>query len=108
MNVHTDQNVALKIQDKDEECPTNRYERGFYPSLQGGLGMPTLWSAGIEGHWDYLAIDLLGASLHSLFWKSGKSTMDLRSVCCIAMQVVRGGRRLMVIYINLNSFRLHG
>ena len=50
--------------------------------------MPTLWGSGVDGSWDYLALDLLGASLHSLFWKSNKSTMDLRSVLCIGMQVV--------------------
>lgn len=51
--------------------------------------MPTLWAAGVAGQWDYLAIDLLGASLDNLFRKSGKDTMDLRSVCSIAIQVVR-------------------
>ena len=94
--------MALKLQDKDDECPTNKYERGFYPSLQGGIGMPTLWSAGIEGRWDYLAIDLLGSSLHSLYWKSGKNTMDLRSVCCIAMQVVRSHFFFGGEYINIH------
>ncbi|KAJ4000384.1 kinase-like domain-containing protein [Lentinula boryana] len=87
-HVHTGKVVALKVQRVDHECPTNRYERGFYPSLQGGLGMPTLWASGVEGMWDYLAIDLLGASLDSLYRRSGKETMDLRSVCCIAMQMI--------------------
>jgi casein kinase 1 len=41
------------------------------------------------GQWDYLAIDLLGSSLDTLYRRSGKETMDLRSVCCIAMQLVR-------------------
>lgn len=50
--------------------------------------MPTLWASGVEGRYDYLAIDLLGASLDSLYRKSGKNVMDLRSVCCIAIQVV--------------------
>ena len=57
--------------------------------LQGGVGMPRLYASGVEGVWDYLAIDLLGSSLDSLFRKSGKDTMDLRSVCSIAIQVVR-------------------
>lgn len=87
-NIHNGQVVALKLQDVHHECPTNRYEKSFYPSLQGGVGMPTLWASGVEGRYDYLAIDLLGASLDSLFRKSGKNMMDLRSVCCIAMQVV--------------------
>jgi hypothetical protein len=42
----------------------------------------------MQGNWDYLAIDLLGASLDSLFRKSGKDLMDLGSVCSIAMQLV--------------------
>ncbi|KAJ3910615.1 kinase-like domain-containing protein [Lentinula edodes] len=88
IHVHTGKVVALKVQRVDHECPTNRYERGFYPSLQGGVGMPTLWASGVEGMWDYLAIDLLGSSLDSLYRRSGKETMDLRSVCCIAMQVI--------------------
>jgi casein kinase 1 len=91
-NVHTNQIVAVKIQYANHECPTNRYERGFYPSLQGGEGMPTLWASGIEGIWDFLVIDLLGPSLDNLFRKSGKDCMDLGSVCSIAMQVVRPTR----------------
>lgn len=50
--------------------------------------MPTLWQSGIEGNWDYLVIDLLGSSLDSLYRKSGRNVMDLRSVLCIAQQVV--------------------
>ncbi|KAF8917066.1 kinase-like protein [Mucidula mucida] len=87
-HIHTNQIVALKLQDVEHECPTNRYERGFYPSLQGGKGMPTLYATGVEGDWDYLAISLLGPSLDSLHRKSGKDRMDLRSVCCIAMQLI--------------------
>jgi len=51
--------------------------------------MPTLWASGVEGIWDFLVIDLLGPSLDNLFRKSGKDCMDTRSVCSIAMQVVR-------------------
>ncbi|EIN12763.1 CK1/CK1 protein kinase [Punctularia strigosozonata HHB-11173 SS5] len=88
-HVHKDEIAAVKLQLVDESCPTNRYEKGFYPFLQGGKGMPTLWEAGQEGPWDYLVMDLLGPSLDSLYRKSGKQTMDLRTVCCIAMQVIQ-------------------
>lgn len=87
-HLHTRQQVALKIQYVNHECPTNRYERHLYPLLQGGVGMPNLYAAGVQGAWDYLAIDLLGSSLDSLYRHSGKDTMDLRSVCSIAIQVV--------------------
>ncbi|KAF8895453.1 CK1/CK1 protein kinase [Infundibulicybe gibba] len=87
-HLHTKQVVALKVQDVNHECPTNRYERYLYPLLQGGRGMPTLWASGVQGEWDYLAIDLLGPSLDNLYRKMGKDTMDLRSVCSIAVQVI--------------------
>ncbi|KAJ7134548.1 kinase-like domain-containing protein [Mycena epipterygia] len=87
-HIHSGEVVALKVQHVNHECPTNRYERHLYPSLQGGEGMPTLWACGVEGAWDYLAIDLLGASLDNLYRKSGKETMDLSSVCAIAMQLI--------------------
>ena len=95
--MHTRQVVALKVQYVKHECPTNRYERHLYPLLQGGKGMPKLWASGVQGEWDYLVIDLLGASLDSLYRQSGKDTMDLRSVCSIAMQLVRA-----LIYFSQN------
>ena len=87
-HLHTKQVAAIKIQHTDDDCPTNRYERGFYPSLQGGEGMPKLWMAGVQGELDYLVIDLLGPSLDNLYRKNNKQVMDLRSVCCIAIQTV--------------------
>ncbi|KAL0563433.1 hypothetical protein V5O48_018633, partial [Marasmius crinis-equi] len=87
-HIHNHQTVALKVQHTSHENLTNRYERNFYPLIQGGVGMPKLWGAGVEGCWDYLAIDLLGPSLDNLFRKSGKETMDLGSVCSIAIQVI--------------------
>ncbi|RDB18061.1 Casein kinase 1-like protein 9 [Hypsizygus marmoreus] len=89
-HVHTGQIVALKVQYKDHECPTNKYERYLYPLLRGGKGMPTLWAEGVQDVWDYMAIDLLGASLDSLYrkWGGPLVSLDVGSVCCIAMQVI--------------------
>ncbi len=50
--------------------------------------MPILYGQGVEGQFDYLVINLLGSSLDNLYRQSSKKVMDLRSVCCIAMQVV--------------------
>ena len=85
MSGHT---VALKIQDRDIEYPTNCRERAIYPLLQGGIGMPRLWTAGVQGKYDYLAIDLLGNSLDKIYRENGKATMDMRTVCSIAVQLV--------------------
>jgi hypothetical protein len=90
-HIHDGTFVALKVQDVDHECPTNRYEQAIYPLLQGGEGMPRLWASGIEGKWHYLVISLLGKSLESIYRQNlqwGNQRMDLRSVCSIAIQVV--------------------
>lgn len=90
-HIHDGTFVALKVQDVDHECPTNRYEQAIYPLLQGGEGMPQLWASGIEGKWHYLVISLLGKSLESIYrqnLQSGHQRMDLRSVCSIAIQVI--------------------
>lgn len=88
VNVYNGQQAAVKLQPVDVDCPTNMFERNFYPAIQGGMGIPSLHACGVQGKYDYLVIDLLGPSLDSLFRKSGKDIMDLRSVCCIAMQVI--------------------
>ena len=99
-NPYTGQIAALKLQDVNHECPTNRYERYFYPCLQGGIGMPTLLASGVEGKFDYLVIDLLGPSLDNLYRKNGR-VMDLRSTLCIAMQVVSASK------LNLTRVGMH-
>jgi hypothetical protein len=104
-HIYTGKVVALKVQHVNHECPTNLYERHIYPSLQGGEGMPTLWAAGVEGAWDYLAIDLLGSSLDGLVKKSGQAMMDLRSVCSIAMQVVSMPYSAVPLAAEIYSFR---
>ena len=60
----------------------------FRSPMRRCFEMPRLYGSGVYGEWDYLAIELLGPSLDSLYRKSGKDTMDLRSVCSIAIQVV--------------------
>ncbi len=52
--------------------------------------MPTLYTSGVQGSWDYLAIDLLGRSLDSIHRELmlKQDVWDLRTVCCIAVQVV--------------------
>jgi hypothetical protein len=50
--------------------------------------MPVLWASGVHGVLDYLVMELLGPSLDNLYRKNGKAPFDLRSVCCIAIQMV--------------------
>jgi casein kinase 1 len=101
-HIHTGQEVALKVQFIHHDCPTNQYERKIYPLIQGDIGMPKLYAAGVQDVWDYLAIELLGPSLDSLFRKSGQDMMDMRSVCSIAIQAV-GERSFVYCQVLFNN-----
>ena len=65
--------------------------------------MPKLYAAGVQDVWDYLAIELLGPSLDSLFRRSGQDVMDIRSVCAIAIQAVgeRSSVYCQVVFNNI-------
>jgi len=63
--------------------------------------MPKLYAAGVQDVWDYLAIELLGPSLDSLFRRSGQDMMDMRSACAIAIQVVRERSLCTVLFNNI-------
>ncbi|TFK73561.1 kinase-like protein, partial [Pluteus cervinus] len=88
VHIYTRQECAIKLQYINHDYPTNKVEKRFYRTLQGGKGMPMLWADGLVGVWDYLCIDLLGPSIDSLLRRSGRDYMDLRSVCSIAMQLI--------------------
>ncbi|KIK85595.1 hypothetical protein PAXRUDRAFT_831959 [Paxillus rubicundulus Ve08.2h10] len=87
-NVFSGEYVALKVQDINHECRTNRFEEYIYPLLQGGEGMPKLFASGVQGKWHYLVISLLGLSLDNIYRNNGKKPLDLRSACSIAIQVI--------------------
>ncbi|KAG6856423.1 hypothetical protein H0H87_004642 [Tephrocybe sp. NHM501043] len=89
-HIHHGHIVALKLQDVDHECMTNKYERYLYPFLRGGKGMPNLYAYGEQDGWDYLAMDLLGSSLHSLHKSVGgpEKPLDIGTVCTIAIQMI--------------------
>ncbi|KAI0035189.1 kinase-like domain-containing protein [Vararia minispora EC-137] len=87
-HIHTGQVVALKLQHLSLYYPTNSYERAVYPLIQGGEGMPRLWASGVLNGYDYLAIDLLGASIDNMYRSMGKGVLDIRSALSIAVQMI--------------------
>ncbi|KAH7930288.1 kinase-like protein [Leucogyrophana mollusca] len=80
--------VALKVQRKRAANEHLIQERTAYRLLRTCKGIPALQASGTIGRWQYLAIDLLGPSLESLSQKIAKPAMDLRTVCCIAIQLI--------------------
>ena len=93
VNHFINQQAAIKVQEADSDHPTNKYERSFYPRLQGGVGIPTLFASGVQGKFDYLVLELLGPSLDSLYRQREPRVVGLRSVVTIALQLVRAQLR---------------
>ncbi|EGR32358.1 hypothetical protein IMG5_086120 [Ichthyophthirius multifiliis] len=59
------------------------YEGKIYQSLQGGIGIPTMYWCGQEGDYNFLVMELLGNNLEELFVQCGNK-FSLKTVLMIA------------------------
>lgn len=86
-NVHTGEEVAIKLEPLKTKHPQLLYESKLYRVLQGGYGIPGVKWFGSEGDYNVLVIDLLGPSLEDLFNYCGKR-LTLKSVLLLAEQMI--------------------
>mmetsp|Transcript_101399 Transcript_101399/g.198972 ORF Transcript_101399/g.198972 Transcript_101399/m.198972 type:complete len:428 (+) Transcript_101399:78-1361(+) len=86
-NVHTGEEVAIKLEPLKSKHPQLLYESKIYRILQGGYGIPQVKWFGSEGDYNVLVIDLLGPSLEDLFNYCGKK-FSLKSVLMLADQML--------------------
>ena len=86
-NVHTNEEVAIKLEPLKSKHPQLLYESKIYRVLQGGYGIPGVKWFGSEGDYNVLVIDLLGPSLEDLFNYCGKR-FSLKSVLMLADQMI--------------------
>lgn len=87
VNVHTGEDVAIKLEPIKSKHPQLIYESKIYRVLQGGYGIPGVKWFGSEGDYNVLVIDLLGPSLEDLFNFCGKR-LSLKTVLMIADQMI--------------------
>mmetsp|Transcript_18195 Transcript_18195/g.18248 ORF Transcript_18195/g.18248 Transcript_18195/m.18248 type:complete len:412 (-) Transcript_18195:702-1937(-) len=86
-NVHTGEEVAIKLEPLKSKHPQLLYESKIYRVLQGGYGIPAVKWFGSEGDYNVLVIDLLGPSLEDLFNFCGKR-FSLKTVLMLADQMI--------------------
>lgn len=86
-NVHTAEEVAIKLEPIKSKHPQLMYESKIYRVLQGGYGVPGVKWFGSEGDYNVLVIDLLGPSLEDLFNYCGKR-FSLKTVLMLADQMI--------------------
>ena len=86
-NVHTGEEVAIKLEPLKSKHPQLLYESKIYRILQGGYGIPGVKWFGPEGDYNVLVIDLLGPSLEDLFNYCGKR-FSLKTVLMLADQMI--------------------
>lgn len=86
-NVHTGEEVAIKLEPIKTKHPQLLFEAKIYRVLQGGYGIPSVKWFGAEGDYNVLVIDLLGPSLEDLFNYCGKR-FSLKTVLMLADQMI--------------------
>ncbi|GLJ05925.1 hypothetical protein SUGI_0028330 [Cryptomeria japonica] len=86
-NIHTDEEVAIKLENVKTKHPQLLYETKVYKLLMGGPGIPNIRWFGIEGDYNVLVMDLLGPSLEDLFNFCNRK-FSLKTVLMLADQML--------------------
>ena len=63
----TEEEVAIKLEPVKAKHPQLFYESKIYMTLEGGNGIPKIYSCGTQGNFNFLIITSLGPSLEDLF-----------------------------------------
>lgn len=87
IDLKTNAEVALKLEQKNSQHPQLEAEAKVYQALQGGIGIPNIYWHGSVGDYYVMAIDLLGPSLEELFNLSRKR-FSIKTVIMIADQML--------------------
>ncbi|XP_047963452.1 casein kinase I-like [Salvia hispanica] len=86
-NIQTNEDVAIKLENARTRHPQLLYESKLYRLLQGGTGIPNTKWYGVEGDYNVLVMDLLGASLEDMFTFCSRK-LSLKTVLMLADQML--------------------
>ncbi|CAG9318695.1 unnamed protein product [Blepharisma stoltei] len=87
INIQTNEEVAIKLENVNTKHPQLMYESKLIKLLQGGPGLPGVLWYGIEGNFNVMVMDLLGPSLEDLFNFCNRR-FTLKTVLMLADQLV--------------------
>jgi serine/threonine protein kinase len=87
VNIQTNEEVAIKLENVRSPHPQLLYESKLYRILQGGVGIPNIHWYGVEGEYNVMVLDLLGPSLEDLFSFCNRR-FSLKTVLMVAEQML--------------------
>lgn len=87
-NIHSKEDVAIKLEEADCKHPQIQFEGRMYQILRGGIGIPTMHWCGVDGKYNVLVLQLLGKSLEDLF-EASQRRFSLKTVLMLADQMLR-------------------
>lgn len=89
MNIHTAEQVAIKLEPKNANNQLLNSESEKLKKLQGGICIPTFYTSGTEGDYNFLVMELLGRDLAS-YLNICKGSFSLKTTLMIADQLFQG------------------
>ena len=98
INLETNEEVAIKLENTTSRHPQLIYESKLIKLLQGGPGIPAVHWSGTEGNYNIMVLDLLGPSLEDVF-NMCKRKLSIKSVLMLADQMIS-----RIEYIHCKSF----
>ena len=85
---NTEEEVAIKLEQKGEDQPQLIYENKIYKILQGGYGFPKIYDFTNEHNYNILVMEMLGNSIENIFNKYQKK-FSLLTCLMITDQIVQ-------------------
>jgi len=86
-DIHTGDEVAVKLEHTKTKHPQLHVECKFYKVMQGGVGIPFVKYYGAEGEYNVMVMELLGPSLEDLFNFCNRK-LSLKTVLLLADQLI--------------------
>jgi len=87
VNIQTNEEVGVKLENVKTNHPQLLYEAKVYRIVQGGTGIPNIRWSGVQGSYNVMVLDLLGPSLEDLF-NSCDRKFSLKTVLMLADQLI--------------------
>ncbi|CAA7408756.1 unnamed protein product [Spirodela intermedia] len=87
-DIQTNEEVAIKLEDRRTDHPQIQRELKLYKILLGGTGIPHVRWYDVERDYNVLVMDLLGPSLEDLVNQCG-GKLSLKSVLMLADQMIK-------------------
>lgn len=86
-NIKTDKEIEIKLESRKSKHPQLLHEAKILKELQGEIGIPKIYYYNQVSDYNYLVMELLGASLESLFNKCNRK-FSLKTTLMIGLQIL--------------------